>query len=62
MPAEGLDLLDQLLILDPSKRITSEKALEHDYIRPDLCQPFRINIDQGAPQPIPSVLPMLGLS
>lgn len=46
VPADGLDMLDQLLILDPAKRITSEKALEHPYIRPDLCKPFVIDVDQ----------------
>ena len=31
-PPDGLDLLDQLLILDPAKRITSSRAVQHPYV------------------------------
>jgi serine/threonine protein kinase len=33
LDSDTLDLLDKLLTLDPDKRITAEKALEHDYFR-----------------------------
>lgn len=30
-PADALDLLSQLLVLDPSKRLSCDAALEHEY-------------------------------
>ena len=38
--AECIDLLKQLLIYDPEKRITAEQALQHDYFR-DLVEAER---------------------
>lgn len=42
LPVAGLDLLNRLLTLDPSKRITAEEALSHPYFyleEPALCLP-----------------------
>ena len=33
LPADALDLLDCMLTLDPSKRITSAHALEHPFLK-----------------------------
>ena len=33
LPPVALDLLDRMLILDPSKRITSEESLQHDFLK-----------------------------
>lgn len=33
LPKEALDLLDQMLTLDPSKRISCENALQHEFLR-----------------------------
>jgi serine/threonine protein kinase len=37
---EGLDLLEQMLIHDPNKRIAAKDALKHPYLRdvPDLIK------------------------
>ena len=44
-----VDLLDQMLILNPARRITAHKALEHDYFK-------------AAPAPcLPSALPKIEL-
>ena len=32
MPPTALDLLDKLLVLDPSKRMTAEEALKHRFL------------------------------
>ena len=33
LPPVALDLLDRMLILDPSKRITSEESLQHEFLK-----------------------------
>ncbi|XP_002163199.2 cyclin-dependent kinase 13 [Hydra vulgaris] len=33
LPKDALDLLDQMLVLDPSKRITSEETLKHPFLK-----------------------------
>lgn len=33
LPPVALNLLDRMLILDPSKRITSEESLQHDFLK-----------------------------
>ena len=40
-PKEALDLVDKMLIMDPSKRITAAEALDHDYFwsEPMPCSP-----------------------
>lgn len=30
--AEGADLVDRLLVLDPGQRLTADQALDHDYL------------------------------
>lgn len=32
IPPSALDLLDKLLVLDPSKRMTAEEALKHRFL------------------------------
>lgn len=32
VPEDALDLLNQLLVFNPHKRLTAEQALEHDYV------------------------------
>jgi len=32
LPQDALDLLDQMLTIDPSKRISCEKALQHEFL------------------------------
>ena len=32
LPAEGLDLLEQMLVHDPNKRISAKEALKHPYL------------------------------
>jgi cyclin-dependent kinase 12/13 len=49
MPLQALDLLDKLLELDPSKRITAEEALKCAWlinIKPLLVQPPKFPLDQ----------------
>lgn len=31
-PQDALDLLNRLLVFNPMKRLTAEKALEHEYV------------------------------
>jgi len=56
--AECIDLLKQLLIYDPEKRITAEQALQHDYFR-DLVEAerqreFQSTISSLSMRPSPS--------
>ena len=37
IPQGALDLLDKMLLLDPSQRITAADALEHPYLDPNEC-------------------------
>eukprot|EP00039_Didymoeca_costata_P010635 m.143759 g.143759 ORF g.143759 m.143759 type:complete len:803 (-) comp14905_c0_seq3:2834-5242(-) len=46
MPPEAIDLLDKMLILDPTKRISTSAILEHPYLTPSECAPFKIQIEQ----------------
>lgn len=32
VPEDALDLLNQLLVFNPHKRLTAEQALDHDYV------------------------------
>lgn len=45
---EGLDLLDEMLVFDPSRRITAAEALKHPYFA-DL---YSLGIHKPAPSPV----------
>ena len=46
IPQGALDLLDKMLTLDPTQRITAAAALEHPYLDPNECADFDIEVVQ----------------
>lgn len=40
LDANGIDLLEQMLVYDPSKRISAKRALVHPYFRDDGNDPL----------------------
>lgn len=45
LPAKALDLLDNMLLLDPKKRISAEEALQHDWFKSVTFEPANLPRD-----------------
>ena len=41
---ETVDLLDNILCVDPNKRFTARQALEHDYFKIDFSEPIEDDV------------------
>ena len=46
IPISAVNLLDAMLVIDPSKRTSAEVALDHPYLAKDQCEPFVIDLKQ----------------
>jgi serine/threonine protein kinase len=47
LPSDALDLLDKLLVLDPSKRLTADQALAHPFL-------VNVNVEEGSFPDLPT--------